>query len=531
MADLTASIDAHCAAFLRPNGPGLALAMLQDGAVTYRKAFGLANLEHQIPIGFDSVFECASVSKQVTGLAVHLLAQDGKLTLSDPIRQHLPELPDICTPITIAQCLHHTCGLRDWTEAMGFAGLRLQDVVQTEHVYRWLLRQSGVNHAPGAEHFYCNTGYLVLAKIVERISGESFAAFCHTRIFAPLGMSNTHFREDLQAVIPHRVDSYYRRDDGTFLSVINAEAAPGATSLQSTLDDLCKLVRNYDSAALGGAELIADMHRHGRLGSGEEIPYGSGIELTRHRGEDIAWHTGGWACFATLTLRMPAKGIGLVLLSNSSEMQLSEFWPPIVDILLGGADPAAQTAPEPRPLDVPLSDLAGTYYTFGGAVIEMTLKGDALHSGPLNGEGSALIPLGGLRLCPKVQPETVIEFTRNAKGAITGYSPRSKGVTEPFRQRLHQQEITAPLSDYTGTYYSHELEIGVRIEIQDGTLTASTINHGDEPYTPLAPDLFMEQDDCVMREMIRFLRNTQGRVTGLEWSSIDARAQFFTRIT
>lgn len=531
MPNFSNSIDELCARYVHDNGPGLALAVIKNGVVVYRKTFGLASLEHNVPITFDTVFETASVSKQATAFAVHLLVEDGKLSLDDDVREHVPDLPDFGTPITIRHCLHHTCGLRDWVESMGFAGLALADVSTSEHVFRWLQKQRGLNHSPGEEHFYTNTGYFVLAAVVAAVSEGSFAEFCHTRIFEPIGMMNTHFRETLLAVIKNRADSYYREDDGRFIPSISSQAVPGATSMQTTIDDMVLWLENYETGDVGGSKMLSAMHQPGTLNNGKSIKYGSGWELTNYRGEDIIWHSGGWACYGSLLWRMPSKGLAVAVLSNTEDMKIYDFWPPLADLFfeekpgdLNVAVPALRASP----LSASHSELAGLYVGPGGPVFEILENDDALWT-YVSGEIVELIPLGGLRLHPVGRSNIIIEFFRDLSGRITHNIVAINDQEEQPRIKIEPETGTANLTDYVGTFYSDELEAAYTFSVKDGTLTASSIIHGDEPFKQVGRDFFIGADGP-MPEILTFDRNAEGKVTAVSWSSCDARYQRFDLI-
>ena len=175
----------------RKDSPGCALGVLREGVVVYARGYGMANLEHAIAISPSSVFDIGSMSKQFTALSVALLAREGRLSLDDDIRKHLPEMPAYAEPITIRHLLHHTSGLRDYTTYMSLAGWRTEDVATDEEAFDLITRQKGLNHRPGHEYLYCNTGYFLLSQIVRRVSGQSLRDFADARIFRPLGMATT----------------------------------------------------------------------------------------------------------------------------------------------------------------------------------------------------------------------------------------------------------------------------------------------------------------------------------------------------
>jgi len=193
----------------RPGSPGCALSVIEDGRITYARGYGMADLDHTVPIKPNTVFHVASMSKQFTAASILLLAQEGKLSLDDPVRKYVPELPDFGTPITIGELIHHTSGLRDQWDLLGLAGWRYSlDLITDEDVLSVISRQKDLNFAPGTRHLYSNTGYTLLAQIVKRVSGQSLREFTTERIFSPLGMKNTHFRDDHAEIVKNMAYGY-----------------------------------------------------------------------------------------------------------------------------------------------------------------------------------------------------------------------------------------------------------------------------------------------------------------------------------
>ncbi|OUC14289.1 MAG: hypothetical protein B0A82_12855, partial [Alkalinema sp. CACIAM 70d] len=188
--------------------PGVAVGILREGKVALVQGYGMASLEQGIGIGKDTVFQVGSVSKQFTAFAVYLLEKQGKLGLEDDVRQYIPELPDFGKPVRIQHLLAHSSGIRDQAALLSLAGWRMDDVMTTAQVLRVIEKQRELNFEPGSAYLYCNTGYTLLAEVVRRVSGVSFAEFTKRNIFEPLGMKNTQFLEDHERILKKRADSY-----------------------------------------------------------------------------------------------------------------------------------------------------------------------------------------------------------------------------------------------------------------------------------------------------------------------------------
>src|SRR5690606_30454101 len=189
--------------------PGCVVGVARNGEPLFSSAYGSADLERAVPLSVTSVLEAGSVSKQFAAAAVVLLAEEGKLSLDDDIRRHLPEVPDYGTPITIRHLLSHTSGLRDWGSVANIAGQgRGLRAYTHEHALEIVARQRAVNYTPGQEYSYTNSGYILLAIIVARVSRERFADFTKRRIFEPLGMDDTQWRDDPRRIVPRRAMAY-----------------------------------------------------------------------------------------------------------------------------------------------------------------------------------------------------------------------------------------------------------------------------------------------------------------------------------
>ena len=280
-------IDKIFSDFAKNSSPGCSLAIVEQGKVLYKNGYGLANLEHNIPITPATVFHVASVSKQFTCFALLLLEQQRKLALNDEIYEYLPEVPDFGKRITIRHLCHHISGLRDQWELLVLGGWRMDDVITKDHIFKMVKKQKELNFEPGAEHLYCNTGYTLMAEIVARVSGTTFPEFTKENIFEPLGMNSTHFHDDHELIVPNRADCYDKREDGKFKKSILSYANVGATSLFTTAEDMTKWLTNLDDGKVGGIELRDKMHEQGRLNDGKIITYALGQEVTKHKGLKI----------------------------------------------------------------------------------------------------------------------------------------------------------------------------------------------------------------------------------------------------
>jgi CubicO group peptidase (beta-lactamase class C family) len=258
------------------DSPGAAVGIIQKGNLIYTNGYGSANLDYDVPIDADSKFYIASTSKQFTAACLALLVQEGKLKLEDDIRKHIPELPDYGKTITIRHLVHHTSGLRDYLELMSLAGKSFENYFNISDGIELLCRQKALNFDPGAEYLYSNSGYILLAEIVTRVSGKSIREYADEKIFRPLGMKNTFFNDNHKQVTKNRVVSYRPEGNGYLRFVQNFDAL-GDGNLLTTVNDLYLWDQNFYHKKVGGSAFLDLIHTRGTLNNGKELDYAFGL--------------------------------------------------------------------------------------------------------------------------------------------------------------------------------------------------------------------------------------------------------------
>lgn len=316
--------------------PGCAVGVSVGGVPVLTRAYGMADLEHDVPNTPETIFEAGSVSKQFTAASVLLLARDGKLSLDDPIRKYIPELPDYGTPITIRQMLTHTSGLRDWGSVAAIAGWPRTTRVHTHaHVLDIVRRQSALNFPPGTRYSYSNTGYNLAAILVSRVSGMPFAEFSRERIFEPLGMTSTSWRDDHRRVVRRRAIAYRGRD-GEFEILMPFEDVHGNGGLLTTVGDLLKWNRNFASPIVGDAAFVREQETPGRFTDGRAHGYALGLMVgTRHGLREIA-HSGSTAGYRAHLTRFPDQQLSVAVLCNAAEADATEYANDVAALYLAG---------------------------------------------------------------------------------------------------------------------------------------------------------------------------------------------------
>lgn len=506
-----ARLDAIFTEWDKPDSPGCGLGVLQAGELVYARGYGMANLEYGIPIAPDSVFHVASVSKQFTALAIALLARDGKLSIDDDVHTYIPELPDFGHTITIRHLILHTSGLRDQWVLLWLGGWREDDLKTNGDVLDLARRQRRLNFVPGAEHLYCNTGYTLMAIIVERVSGQSLRQFTQARVFAPLGMVHTHFHDDHSEIVPGRAYGYVPADDGGFKISIPDFDTVGATSLFTTVEDLARWARNFTERRVA-SEVLDEMVTPGSLNDGSQLHYGFGLSLGEHRGLRTIGHSGADAGYRSHLVWYPDADFAVVILCNLGPMMPGLLARKVAEVCLADRMGADELADAPA-VTLPDADLAANMGLYRDPRTALTCTvgltdGKLTLSGPL-GDPRELTPLGGNRF-RLGDPPVEVRFEAGADGArlemtAPGDPTVSYLAVEPAEPTIEQ------LAEYAGTYTCPELETSVTLALRDDKLWLERRKFPDSELVPTITDAFADK-----RVHLVFTRDGGGGITGFE---------------
>ena len=486
-----ARVDKVFAAWDKPDTPGLAVAVVRDGKIVYSRGYGLANLEYGVRNTPGTIFHAASVSKQFTAFAIHLLAQDGKLSLDDPVRKHVPELQVQGPSITIRHLLHHTSGLRDQWSLLQLAGLRLDDGITEADILGLLWQQRQLNFAPGEEELYSNSGYTLLGLIVKRVSGQPLATFAQERIFGPLGMKNTHIHDNYGTLVKGRAYSYVRTREGwryTALSYSNV----GATSLFTTVEDLARWDANFDNPQVGGAAVIAAMLVRGRLNSGRETNYASGLGTPAYRGLAAVEHGGIDAGYRAHVLRFPKQRLSVLMLGNASDLSTGELARRVADIYLEGS--AGLDAPRAFPPEVEveareLAPFRGDYEMRPGMVLSFSVEGNRLMVQPTGQAKFPLFAAADNRFFLKAF-EAEVTFPKSATNEPVATAVwQERGRDFQLTRVTRELPATEALQSCVGDFYSAELRTLYGVSLRDGKLVMR-FPRGERELKPVTRDIF-----------------------------------------
>lgn len=335
---LNDNIDAVFAGIDTDSQPGCAAGVIHNGDYIHKAGYGLANLEHGIPITSQSVFRTGSVGKQFTAMSIAILAERGELDLDADVHTYLPELMDYGHEVTVRQMVHHFAGMGDYDHEIfknpDGSDFRFgnEDFWTIEQFYR-KVAQADLSHPPGSKWQYSNLGYFLLAHVVERVSGESLRQFAAREIFGRLGMSDSLFNDNVNQPIPNRADGYQLMDDGTWEIFMTNLSWVGDGGVYTSLDDFLKWDQNFYDNKLGNGtaaliELVTtplpDMLEETEDGP-RAANYAFGLRVSEENGEFTIGHGGSWVAFTALYARYPELNMSVVVFCNSLEASAYEL--------------------------------------------------------------------------------------------------------------------------------------------------------------------------------------------------------------
>ncbi len=539
------AIAAQCRPWARDDAPGISVAVVRGGQLVHASGHGLAQLEYDVPISSDTVFHVASVSKQFTAFALVLLAQDGKLSLDDDVRKHVPWLHDFGATITIRHLLNHTSGLRDQWELLAISGYTLEDVLTQDHILRILRNQRELNFAPGSEYLYCNAGYTLAAHIVEVVSGMEFPAFCTERIFKPLGMTSTHFHRDHRRVVPDRAYSYARAR-GDWQKSVLSYANVGATSLFTTAPDLARWLANLGSGEVGGREAVVELSCRGELTDGKTINYALGILTGELWGRPMLRHGGSDAGFRSEVLYFPEQDLGVVVLANGGHVTPSQIAASVARVLL----PRKAKKPAVAQADAETDKKIDSKPAGEREEIELDAQTLTRILGRYGGDGQPEV------IVRRAENGASVEIVGMGRGRLLRYAPaeffvREAPVTFRFElgdgdgaaaavaivrgpntrraDRVHDAPADpAARAAWAGRYLCPELEVFYEIVVDGDRVFARQRRHGDIPLEARSADVLVGR--AFFFRTVRFERDADDNITGFRLSGGRVRNLRFERV-
>ena len=494
--------------------PGCAVGVSEGGRPTLARAYGMADLEHDIKNTPDTIFEAGSVSKQFTAAAVLLLVRDGKLALDDPIRKYIPEVPDYGAPLTIRQMLNHTSGLRDWGSVASISGWpRTTRAYTHAHVLDIISRQRTLNFPSGTRYSYSNSGYNLAAMLVTRVSGKPFAEFSAERIFEPLKMTRTSWRDDYRRIVKGRAVAY-SGSGGSYQTLMPFESVHGNGGLLTTVGDLLTWNHNFVTHVIGDAAFVREQEAPGRFNDGRAHGYALGLMVgTRHGLREVA-HSGSTAGYTAHLTRFPEQQLSVAVLCNTSTGGATQAANAIAALYLGDRARTSSLVAKHTLSSGEASKVTGLYRSLltGEAA-------DVITAGPgLQIDGTQFAALSANRFAAADDGDTW-----DTDGTRARRTDRH-GSVEEFERTVAWTPTADELAQLAGNYVNDEAELTLSVAVEEGALVVKRRPDTTIRLTPLYKDAFSGSLGTVLfhRGKTPELSVVQGRVWDLRFTRRDA---------
>lgn len=497
--------------------PGCAVGVSLNGESVFEKAFGLAEMEHGIPNTPQTIFESGSVAKQFTAAALVLLEQDGKLKIDDDVRKYIFELPEYGKPVTIRHLLTHTAGLRDWGSVMQLTGVGRGDrVINQAIALDVIYRQKHLDFVPGAEYSYSNSGYQLAAEIVERVSKQKFGDFVGERIFKPLGMTNSSWRDEYRRIVPGRAQGYSKAGPTApwmlnmpYMNVI------GNGGMLTTVGDWLKWNAALDAKTFG-EPFVAAMETQAVLNDGRKISYALGLDVGNYNGIKEVTHSGGTAGYQTYLARFPEKKVSVAALCNGFPPSSGSIVYSVVDEIFGPLPSAGQ----PQTVGM-IPDNRGRFAGIWRNDVTRSANTIVLDKGELKINGTALMQVADGSFMLNDRKLTFKDGT-----PITASIANPDGSVTRLTMVSEWKPTSADLNEFTGDWYSEEAQATFTIELEGDKAFIKQRPTMKMPLQPLYKDHFQAQGYVVW-----VTRNASGKIDRLHVGGSRMRDMQFIRAT
>lgn len=473
MSNLEQKIDALFTKWQDGLCPGGQVAVRKRGKVIYYKNFGYANIEHRIPIKDETVFHVASVSKQVAVMSVLLLQEDGKLNIDDDVRDYVAEYINFEEPVTVRHLINNCSGIRDQWELLGLSGIRIVDTITQQDALSLIGKQKELNFEPQSQFLYSNSNFTLLAEIVERLSGQTLNQFATARIFKPLQMDRTFFKDNYWKVIPNKANSYYDDGDGNFVYSVLNYGTYGATSLNTTATDFLKWMENYKNPTICSETTLGLMMETRQLTDDTVNSYAGGIFVGEHKGHHYIEHGGADAAYRSEVMRFTDDDVDIVLLSNTQNILMKDAAFAVADVIFGyEEDSSADEQPDQYSENVNLNEIEGYYFPSADSTIM------AFDIKLIDGKAHMKNPYGYAPLTHISGNRYKIEQFNFDLYLGNNSALKTKDKLIPLKKVTPFEPTNSSI--YTGTFQSSELDTVYEVIEKDGVLYVSHFRHGDQ---------------------------------------------------
>lgn len=505
-----AVIDKLISDVYKPGEPGAALLIAEKGKVVYRKAFGMADLELNVPMKPEMVFEIGSMTKQMTAVAVLMLMEEGKLSLQDEITKYIPDYPVQGHKITIHHLLTHTSGIKSYTSMQEWQPLWRNDMTPEEMID--LFKNQPMDFAPGEHYLYNNSAYFMLGYVIEKASGMSYGKFLKERIFEPLKMNNSYYGSHEQ-IIQGRASGYQKKEDFVNAEYLSLTQPYAAGSVMSNVDDLLTWQMAVRDNKLVKKETIQLAFTDYRLNDGKPIHYGYGWGLNEINGSPTIEHSGGIFGYTTNGIWLPEEDVYVVMLTNRDDIGPGDISTRVAAIAIGKPYPSAGSSVS-LSQDV-LRSLEGVFEFEDGSVRKFFVEDGQLMSQKQGSAKFRLIPLSE-KLFSYENSFSTVEFSTMAGKRKAVFKNRIDAFTGELSDKKIAENAEISLSPeqmkpFVGVY---EVQPGFSLTftLEDGHLMTQATGQEKFEVFPSSENTFFLK---VVDARIEFQRNAEGVVDAL----------------
>ena len=518
--------------------PGAAVMVIKDGVVLFQKSYGMANLTYGIPMNENTLHNIGSTSKQFLTFGLLLLQEEGRLSMDDDIREYIPELPEFDHTVTLRHLVNHTSGYREFINLIAMTGRNVSTDLDIEKIIEIVQRQPELQNVPGSEFNYNNTGYALITEVINRVTGTPFPEWMKKNVFGPLEMHHTVVRTSPNQIVKNRSAGYAPGSDGGFSEVTDLGGAAGPGGIHSTMGDLARWIKNLNNPAVGTVSMIKEMTTPFELLDGSFTEYGLGLYIQEYKGLPNYRHGGADMAHRSMLIVFPGINAAVVTQSNSAIYKFG-ITNQITDLFLEEYLKTAKVAKEP---EAEISDpgeetefeyeiekfdqLTGRYEldAMPGFILTFARDGDRIYAQATNQ--------------PEVNLKATSDFTFSIVGvaASVTFHTNEDGTSDSLT--LHQngnhiarkvEFVLEPdqMAEYTGRYYSKEIETLYTAVLKDGSLYLRNYQMDDDlALSAASGDRFGSEFPLTS---VHFVRNEIGEITGFKASSGRTRDVLFEK--
>lgn len=510
--------------FYSNDQPGAVIGVIENGEMIFSKAYGKANITHNLNFKLNTPTNIGSVSKQFTAFAILLLEKQGLLSIDDDVRKHIPEFPDFGELITIKNLLNHTNGLREIYNLLPITGWSGENKLLRSEILNSLKRQKKLQVSPGEEFNYNNSAFILLAEIVERKTDSKFPDWMKKNVFEPLGMKDSYVRSDPSQIIPNASQGYSQGENG-FIEAGDLYAAYGAGGIYTTPLDLSKWLQNFKEPKVGGKEVIEKLVTPGILNKGDTLPYALGIGVRERKGLKMYAHSGADIAHRANLIYYPEVNSGIITMSNNASFSTS-IGNEISDLFFANhlvikekkvQDDDTENSQTFKVDIKTLKSYVGKYKAPSiGLVIDYKLEKGQLIAYPTGQSALPLQPTSKATFTYDGIDATIV-FKLNDDGKSVGALHKQGGKDYEMIKLPPFDPTLDDLKAYEGKYFCDELETFYTIVVKDTAMYAMHRNLKDITFSPIENDTF--KGDVFFMSEVAFIRDSNGKVNAFSVSN------------